>query len=619
MANEILNVNPNLGASVDQFILDAERAHKIINGSAFDSVQVEDGSYVPTLRRAMLDNLYYKTPPIPWNAGTVVREFNQLYSFTASDGDVSWWYAPGATQAKPVTMGASPVGDINFRVFLDTGSISQLYAPINSPFFTGNARVPTPAEGDDSFTIVNSTFVKSAIAKAIEGITGGSTTGKFEDLEVTNNTKLNKLEVAGKATFKSQIDGTEVQMLINTIRLMNDTAKIDFSYNDPNLAGKLKSLIRPYLIESSAINADTLIVKETAQVGNELNPATSGNAFSVYGNMVSQYQRITGNSKRPVTDALLIVDGRAEIKDLKVTGTTTGVAGNVDGTTIKPIAVETDNIKAKNVDVATRLTVAGTTNVKDLNVTGTVTGITFPSTVIDGKDIKPRSVAATADSKFDAKVTVKDLVVTGTVTGITADVSGKDITPRSVGAAEYVNVGTSLSVAGQATVAQLKVNDGKVIYNDTPTTEAVIDLAAIAGGTDGVGKYLSVAVGLDAGVRKLYQNPFPGYAVDVKVFINPLGSSTDSYESGWGYAPDDKDSNKMKMFGVRGMRQKIASGTDAGDWIVIQVAEGGAAHKPELVGGGNSNVNEAIKNTGAFQIRVTRLFKDAASTPAVPK
>lgn len=619
MANEILNVNPNLGASVDQFILDSERAHKIINGTAFDSVQVEDGSYVPTLRRAMLENLYYKTPPIPWSAGTVVREFNQLYSFVAPDGDVSWWYAPGATQAKPVTMGSSPVGDINFRVFLDTGSISQLYAPINSPFFIGNARVPTPAEGDDSFSIVNSTFVNNAITKAIEGISGGSSAGKFEDLEVTNNTTLNKLEVTGKATFKGQIDGTEVQMLINTIRLMNDTAKIDFSYDDPNLVGKLKSLIRPYLIESSVVNSDTLTVKEKAKIGNELSPAVTGDALSVYGNMTSQYQRITGNNKRPVTDALLIVDGRAEIKDLKVTGTTTGVAGNVDGTTIKPITVETDNIKAKNVDVSTRLTVAGTTNVKDLNVTGTVTGINFPSTVIDGKDIKPRSVAATADSKFDAKVTVKDLVVTGTVAGITADVSGKDITPRSVGTTDYVNVGTTLSVAGQATVAKLKVNDGKVIYNDTPTTEAVIDLAALAGGTDGVGKILTVAVGLGAGERKYYRNPFPGYVVDVKVMINPLGSATDFYQSGWGYAPDDKDGNKMKMFGVRGLRQKIASGADAGDWIMVQVAEGGAAHKPELVGGGSANVLQAINNSGSFQIHVTRLFKDAAGTPATPK
>ncbi|URC22376.1 putative tail fiber protein [Serratia phage vB_SmaM-ChuuTotoro] len=617
MANERANVNPEFYAAVDQLILDAERVHGIVNGLATQGVTVEDGSVIPTIRKAMIDNLYFKTPPFPWKPGSSTTVFNQLYTYSEPNLGASWWYAPAATTIAPVVMKDKPHDDPNWRLIIDTASIADIYAPLISPLFKGNPRGPTPAEGDDSTTLATTAFVVAAITKAMGDPNQG--VGSFNNLTVRNKTTTRTIEVTEDAKFvRGPIDATAVRMLLNTLHLMGNDGKLDFDYLDPAYADKLRTVIRPHTITTSDITSDTSTTG-TSVVGNAVDPVTGANALTVHGNADMDYLTLTGNGARPVGDPQLVVQGKAVIKDLQVTGTATGITATVDGQDTKPASVDTDQVTTKRLTVTESMSVTGTSTIGNVKFTGTVEGITFPAANVDGKDIKPRSVVTTNDSTFGGKTTVKDLVVTGTTTGITADVTGKDIRPKSASTTEYLNVGTNATITGQTTTDKLKVNDGKVIYNDTPTTEAVIDLAALAGGSDGVGKYLSVSVGLGAGERKYYQNPFPGYAVDVKVFINPLGSSTDSYESGWGYAPDDKDGNKMKMFGVRGMRQKIASGSDQGDWIVIQVAEGGAAHKPELVGGGNSNVNEAIKNTGSFQIRVTRLFKDAGSTPATPK
>lgn len=619
MADERVNVNPEFYAAVDQLILDAERVHGIVNGLATQGVTVEDGSVIPTIRKAMIDNLYFKTPPFPWTPGSSTTVFNQLYTYSEPNLGASWWYAPAATTIAPVTMKTKPHDDPNWRLIIDTASIADIYAPLLSPLFKGNPRGPTPAEGDESNSLATTAFVVAAITKAMGD--PNQNVGTFNNLNVRNKTTTRTLEVTDDAKFtKGPIDATTVKMLLNTLHLMGNDGKLDFDYLDPAYANKLRTVIRPHTITTSDITSDTASAA-TSVVGNAVAPVADKDALTVHGNADMDYLKLTGNGSRPVGDPQLVVQGKAVIKDLQITGTAIGITASVDGQDTKPNSVDTEQIKTKRLTVTESMSVTGSSTIGNVKFTGTVEGITFPASNVDGLDIKPKSVTTTNDSKMGGTTTVNNLVVTGTTTGITADVTGKDIRPKSVSATEYLNVGTNATVTGQTTTEKLKVNDGKIIYNTsaTPSVEAVIDLAALAGGTDGVGKILTVAVGLSAGERKYYQNPFPGYVVDVKVMINPLGSSTNVYQSGWGYAPDDKDGDKMKMFGVRGLRQKIAEGADAGDWIMVQVAEGGAAHRSELTGAGTTNVLQAIKTTGSFQIHVTRLFKDAAGTPAVPK
>lgn len=92
--------------AIEQTITGAEQFHEIINGSATSEVVVEDGSKIPSVRKALLDNFYFKDP-IPWQQGQNETVFNQLRQFT----DGSWWYAPTATATNIITMGVSPVGD----------------------------------------------------------------------------------------------------------------------------------------------------------------------------------------------------------------------------------------------------------------------------------------------------------------------------------------------------------------------------------------------------------------------------------------------------------------------------------------------------------------------------
>lgn len=94
--------------AVDLTITAANQQYQVINGSATEQVQVEDGSYIPTIRKAIVDNLYFKSP-VAWSTGTNETVFNQLRSFPDPvSGQVSWWYAPNATNSNPILMPANP-------------------------------------------------------------------------------------------------------------------------------------------------------------------------------------------------------------------------------------------------------------------------------------------------------------------------------------------------------------------------------------------------------------------------------------------------------------------------------------------------------------------------------
>ena len=98
--------------AVEQTITAGEQIHQIVNGTATTEVTVEDGSKVPSIRKALLDNFYFKDP-IAWQVGQTENVFNQLRQFT----DGSWWYAPSATASNPVSMGSTPVGNPLWKVY----------------------------------------------------------------------------------------------------------------------------------------------------------------------------------------------------------------------------------------------------------------------------------------------------------------------------------------------------------------------------------------------------------------------------------------------------------------------------------------------------------------------
>ena len=115
----------------------SNQLHGVINGDANAEVIVEDGSKIPSVRKAMVDSLYF-LPPIAWEQGEYENTYNQLREFV--DGDIrTWWFAKGATVSTPVLMSTNPATDINWTLWgVDQDKLNALVetntSVMNAPF-----------------------------------------------------------------------------------------------------------------------------------------------------------------------------------------------------------------------------------------------------------------------------------------------------------------------------------------------------------------------------------------------------------------------------------------------------------------------------------------------------
>lgn len=153
--------------AVEQTITAGEQIHQIVNGTATTEVTVEDGSKVPSIRKALLDNFYFKDP-IAWQVGQTENVFNQLRQFT----DGSWWYAPSATASNPISMGSTPVGDALWKIY-DFDAIGKLEPRIDEALRRSYAEAGYNVVGtfQEGFTYVNTNDV------GIDKVTGKGYTG----------------------------------------------------------------------------------------------------------------------------------------------------------------------------------------------------------------------------------------------------------------------------------------------------------------------------------------------------------------------------------------------------------------------------------------------------------
>lgn len=521
--------------AVDQVILDSERLHTVVNGDALTSATAEDGSLLPSIRKALVDNLYFKTPLIAWSQGTLVREYNQLYLFTDSTGRGSWWYAPTAMQSKAVQMGESPMNDPAWRVFADSASLGEMYAPITSPIFKGNPQANTPAKGDDTNSLATTEFVTGAIADLKAEIEEPTPLNTFENLTVTGQTLLKDLRVTGDFIVESpSLTATGTAATFKTLDLSGVDAHLTFSQNGTNL-GATKTDIGPWKIATHELVVDT--IKATSGEFGDASSTSPG--LVAHGQVNMDYLHVTGNNSTSPSVPSLVVDGITQLENLIITGSVSGLVANVDGLDILPKSVTSETavtgdmtvnndltvsgktvvqdlevqgeitgftfsvdgkiIAPRQVDVTTSasvgtdLTVSGVTSVNNLNISGTVTGLVFPDPDVTGLDITPRSIVTSASSTFAATTTVQNLVVTGTVEGLDLGVDGKDIGPRSVTTDANIVVGLDLEVDGTATLHDTTVDNltvnmsanvtGNVDVGDTLTAN---NLQVTGEGTAGV-------------------------------------------------------------------------------------------------------------------------------------
>lgn len=344
--------------AVDQVIEDSERLHKVVNGTASETVVTEDGSTIPTVRKALLDNLFFKTPPIPWVAGTQATVFNQLYAYTGTNG-VQWWYAPGATATTPVSLPANPSTSVNWRLYNDAAAMASIYAPINSPILTGNPQAPTPAANSNSTTIATTAFVTTAITNALSSLSGGNVS--YAGLTVTGATTLNNLTVNGTTTLNGPLNADNITGRFANLVLTKNNSSLTFLYTDAANPTFLKTRLDPYSAQTHDLRTD-IIVNGTVAADNTTMSLTG------IGNNVFDYVYIRGNTSKDVAEPRLKVTGMTEVENLRITGSVTGLNLSVDGLDIAPNSVTTTD----GVTVGGDLQVNGAFNVGSIVATTVV-------------------------------------------------------------------------------------------------------------------------------------------------------------------------------------------------------------------------------------------------------
>lgn len=478
--------------AVDQVIEDSERLHKVVNGSAIDTVIVEDGSTIPTLRKALLDNVYFKTPPQPWAAGTQATVFNQLYSFTNSAGTF-WWYAPGASPSTPVTLPADPSTSTAWKVYNDSVVVSEKFAPLNTPAFVGSPTAPTPAQGSNSGAIATTAFVNLAVAAAINSLTGSSPS--YAALTVVGASTLNTLVVSGTSQFGGTIDASGVLGKFQKISLSGQTATLSFDYTVAS--NYLKTIISPNSVQTNNLTS-AVIVNGTASADNTTMSLTG------VGNNTFDYVYIRGNSSKASTEPRLKVTGTTELENVRVTGSLSGVNVGVDGLDILPNSIVTTTTAEIGSDLTVNgVTTLGSATIQDLGVVSSLTvdgnstltgGFTAGSAssvagnlsitgllAVTGAVTVSTNLTVTGNANLNnggtGTTTVNNLNVLGTLTGVSVDVNGKNINPNSVLATTTIEAygslkGASLVITGEATAPKVTANFVGTIPGSVTTPSA---------------------------------------------------------------------------------------------------------------------------------------------------
>lgn len=478
--------------AVDQVVEDSERLHKVVNGSAIDTVIVEDGSTIPTLRKALLDNVYFKTPPQPWAAGTQATVFNQLYSFTNSAGTF-WWYAPGASPSTPVTLPADPSTSTAWKVYNDSVVVSEKFAPLNTPAFVGSPTAPTPAQGSNSGAIATTAFVNLAVAAAINSLTGSSPS--YAALTVVGASTLNTLVVSGISQFGGTIDASGVLGKFQKISLSGQTATLSFDYTAAS--NYLKTIISPNSVQTNNLTS-AVIVNGTASADNTTMSLTG------VGNNTFDYVYIRGNSSKASTEPRLKVTGTTELENVRVTGSLSGVNVGVDGLDILPNSIVTTTTAEIGSDLTVNgVTTLGSATIQDLGVVSSLTvdgnstltgGFTAGSAssvagnlsitgllAVTGAVTVSTNLTVTGNANLNnggtGTTTVNNLNVLGTLTGVSVDVNGKNINPNSVLATTTIEAygslkGASLVITGEATAPKVTANFVGTIPGSVTTPSA---------------------------------------------------------------------------------------------------------------------------------------------------
>lgn len=494
--------------AVDQVIVDSERLHNVVNGTAVEEVITEDGSVIPTIRKAMLDNIYFKTPPLPWTVGATCTVFNQLYAFKSAAG-TQWFYAPSASVDNPVRLPADPTESGYWKIFLDSKYMEDYYATKESPVFTGNPQCPTASLESEDETLANTSFVHQLVRSQLLNLQAG--TLALEGLNVNTLIKTNNLSVTGNASFAGLVEASGSQGKFRQVTLTKEGSTLDFAYRNPLDPDELSTLLDYHSVTTDSITAHK-IVNGSASSDNDTM------SMEGLGNNRFDYVYITGSGAKGSDEPTLTVSGITKLENVIITGGVQGISHSVDGMDILPNSVGT-----KRLTVTEALTVQGAANFAGINTNtlsaegaltaNTVTGVEGSFTtltisdaanvagnlVVEGGTLLKGTLGVSGGVTMESTLTVNgntvfggssgtttvhNLNITGDVLGWSPDLTGQSITVTAV-SADSVNA-TSVN-ANSATVNNLSVSNATVQKMEFNTDEltATVDVTSGVWNPDG--------------------------------------------------------------------------------------------------------------------------------------
>lgn len=494
--------------AVDQVIVDSERLHNVVNGTAVEEVITEDGSAIPTIRKAMLDNIYFKTPPLPWTVGATCTVFNQLYAFKSAAG-TQWFYAPSASVDNPVRLPADPTESSYWKIFLDSKYMEDHYATKESPVFTGNPQCPTASLESEDETLANTSFVHQLVRSQLLNLQAG--TLALEGLNVNTLIKTNNLSVSGNASFAGLVEASGSQGKFRQVTLTKEGSTLDFSYRNPLDPDELSTLLDYHSVTTDSITSHK-IVNGSASSDNDTM------SLEGIGNNRFDYVYITGSGAKGSDEPTLKVSGITQLENVVITGNVQGISHSVDGIDILPNSVGT-----KRLTVTEALTVQGAANFSGINTNtleaegaltaNTVTGVegAFTTLTVSGEATVNGDLAVeggtllkgtlgvaggvTMDSTLTVAgntvfggstgtTTVHNLNITGDVLGWSPDLTGQSVTVASM-SADSVN--TTNANANSATINNLSVSNATVqkIGFNTDELTATVDVTSGVWSPDG--------------------------------------------------------------------------------------------------------------------------------------
>lgn len=494
--------------AVDQVIVDSERLHNVVNGTAVEEVITEDGSAIPTIRKAMLDNIYFKTPPLPWTVGATCTVFNQLYAFKSAAG-TQWFYAPSASVDNPVRLPADPTESGYWKIFLDSKYMEDHYATKESPVFTGNPQCPTASLESEDETLANTSFVHQLVRSQLLNLQAG--TLALEGLNVNTLIKTNNLSVSGNASFAGLVEASGSQGKFRQVTLTKEGSTLDFSYRNPLDPDELSTLLDYHSVTTDSITSHK-IVNGSASSDNDTM------SLEGIGNNRFDYVYITGSGAKGSDEPTLKVSGITQLENVVVTGDVQGISHSVDGMDILPNSVGT-----KRLTVTEALTVQGAANFSGINTNtleaegaltaNTVTGVEGAFTTltisdaasvagdlaVEGGTLLKGTLGVSGGVTMESTLTVNgntvfggstgtttvhNLNITGDVLGWSPDLTGQSITVTSM-SADSVN--TTNANANSATINNLSVSNATVqkIGFNTDELTATVDVTSGVWSPDG--------------------------------------------------------------------------------------------------------------------------------------